>query len=106
MSLAGNIPPSMKELGLLSDEIWFLAGDMSVDSSWYTKRASLASVYAATEVFQTTDQSSDMKDTAQFLDRRLEEVRVLGGAFRNVREWAGFQAMAGVNLARSLGARI
>ena len=106
MSLAGNIPASLKELGLLSDEIWFLAGDTAVDASWYTKRASLASIYAATEAFQTTDQSSDGRDTAEFLDRRLEEARVLGGAYKNVKEWASFQGIAAVNMARSLGVRI
>lgn len=106
MSLAGNIPPSLHELFLLSDEIWFLAGDKAVDASWYTKRASLASVYAATEVYQTTDQSTDNRDTEAFLERRLEEARIMGSAWRNVTEWAGFQAMAGVNLARSWGARI
>ncbi|KFY52757.1 hypothetical protein V497_08450, partial [Pseudogymnoascus sp. VKM F-4516 (FW-969)] len=38
MSLFGNISPSLRELSALSDEIWFLAGDVAVDSSWYTKR--------------------------------------------------------------------
>ncbi|KAI7370948.1 hypothetical protein KC336_g20840, partial [Hortaea werneckii] len=53
MSLAENIPASLRELGRLSDEIWFLAGDQAVDSSWYTKRASLMGVFAATEGFQS-----------------------------------------------------
>ncbi|GAB7366845.1 hypothetical protein MBLNU230_g1015t1 [Neophaeotheca triangularis] len=106
MSLAGNIPPSLKELGLLSDEIWFLAGDTSVDTSWYTKRASLSSVYAATETYQTTDQSTDFRDTEAFLDRRLEELRVVGGAVSNTAQWAGFQGSAFVNLLRSKGVRI
>lgn len=106
MSLAGNIPPSLRELGLLSDEIWFLAGDTSVDTSWYTKRASLASIYAATETYQTTDQSTDFRDTEQFLDRRLEELRVVGGAVSSTAQWAGFQGGAFVNLLRSKGVRI
>jgi ubiquinone biosynthesis protein COQ9 len=106
MSLAENIPSSLRELGALSDEMWFLAGDTWVDSSWYTKRASLAGVYAATEVYQTTDQSTDFKDTEQFLDRRLEEVRVVGGAVSGTLEWAGFQGGALLNLLRSKGVRI
>ena len=48
MSLAGNIPVSMLELAKLSDEIWFLAGDESHDTTWYTKRATLSAVYAST----------------------------------------------------------
>lgn len=106
MSLAGNIPPSLRELFLLSDEIWFLAGDEAVDASWYTKRATLASVYAATETYSTTDQSTEFRDTEAFLDRRLDEVRVVGGAIGNFREWVGYQGIATVNLARSWGMRI
>ena len=106
MSLAENIPASLQELGALSDEIWFLAGDTSVDSSWYTKRASLSGVYAATEIFQTTDQSTEFKDTEQFLDRRLEELRTMGGAVSSTMEWMGFEGGALVNLLRSKGVRV
>ena len=106
MSLGENIPTSLRELGALSDEVWFLAGDTSVDSSWYTKRASLAAVYAATEVYQSTDRSTEFKDTEQFLDRRLEELRNIGGAASNTMEWLGFQGGALVNLLRSKGVRI
>lgn len=106
MSLAENIPKSLKELAALSDEMWFLAGHVSVDSTWYTKRASLSGVYAATEVFQTTDQSTEYRDTEEFLDRRLEEVRVVGGAVGGTIEWASFQAGSVVNLLRSKGVRI
>ena len=106
MSLAENIPASLRELKDLSDEIWFLAGDTSVDSSWYTKRASLAGIYAATEVYQTTDQSKEFKDTEEFLDRRLEELRTVGGAVGSTVEWLGFQGGALVNLLRSKGVRV
>ncbi|KAF7190646.1 Ubiquinone biosynthesis protein coq9, mitochondrial [Pseudocercospora fuligena] len=106
MSLAENIPASLKELGLLSDEMWFLAGDESVDSSWYTKRATLSGVYAASEVFMTSDQSTEFRDTEEFLDRRLEEIRVLGSAVGGTMEWASFQARGVVDLLRSKGVRI
>nr|OQO28187.1 hypothetical protein B0A51_03975 [Rachicladosporium sp. CCFEE 5018] len=106
MSFAENIPASLRELAKLSDEIWFQAGDISVDTSWYTKRASLSSVYAAVEIYQTQDQSTEFKDTEAFLDRRLEEVRILGSSIGNTLQWAGHQAGAFVNLARSKGVRI
>lgn len=47
MSQASTAPTSVAELARLSDEMWFLAGDASVDTSWYTKRAGLAAIYAA-----------------------------------------------------------
>jgi len=106
MALPSNIPPSLSELHALSDEIWYLSGDVSVDTSWYTKRASLSTIYAATELFMTTDKSTDYKDTREFLDRRFKDVQILGGAVGNFAEWAGFTASAGLNVLRSKGVRI
>jgi ubiquinone biosynthesis protein COQ9 len=77
MSLPQNIGSSMQELASLSDEMWFLAGDRSVDFNWYTKRATLSAVYSSTgwefilfskidlylELFMTTDSSGDFEDT-------------------------------------------
>ncbi|CAD0095511.1 unnamed protein product, partial [Aureobasidium mustum] len=48
-------------------------------------------------------ESTDFKDTEEFLNRRLEEARMVGGAWRNVREWMGFQGIATVNMARNFG---
>ena len=47
MGLPENVASSMGELARLADEMWFLAGDRSVDFSWYTKRATLSAVYAS-----------------------------------------------------------
>ena len=106
MAIPSHIPSSIRELALLADEIWFLAGDISVDSSWYSKRASLSTIYASTELFMTTDSSRDFADTEQFLDRRLEEARVVGSTIKDVGKWVGFNAMGVINLVRSKGARI
>lgn len=106
MSLAGNIPASLAELGRLSDEMLYLAGDLSVDSSWYTKRGALASVYAAAEVFQSQDKSPGCVETEGFVDRRLEDVRRIGGAVGSVNEWIGYTGISTVNVLRSLGVRI
>lgn len=106
MSLASNIAPSLAELARLSDEIWYLAGDVKVDTSWYTKRGLLAAVYASTEVFMTQDHSKDFAETEKFLDRRLADVQVLGSTASSVGEWVGFTGQATVNVLRSWGARI
>lgn len=97
---------SLSTLASLSDEIWYLSGDVSVDMSWYTKRASLSTIYAATELFMTTDKSKGFTETRQFLDRRFEDSRVLGGLVGGMGEWAGFQGRAMVNVLRSKGVRI
>jgi len=106
MSLLGNIPASLKELNKLADEIWYLAGDTTVDFAWYTKRASLAAVYASSELFMTTDISKDFVATEEFLDRRLKEVRLVGGTVGGFTQYVGFWAGNSVNLARSWGMRI
>ncbi|KKY15646.1 putative ubiquinone biosynthesis protein mitochondrial precursor [Phaeomoniella chlamydospora] len=105
-SLAGNIPQSLKELSLLSDEIWYLASDTDVTFSWYSKRASLAAIYASTELFMSTDKSKDFQETDEFLDRRLNDVMTVGKAVSGAREYIGFWAGSALNVGRSLGMRI
>ena len=106
MAQPAYVPPSLKELANLADEIWFLAGDTSVDTSWYTKRASLAAIYAAAEVFQTQDRSPGFKDTERFLDERLEDLRMVGTAMSEAGEWIGFTGHSLINVLRSKGVRL
>ena len=106
MAQPSHVPASVKELAALSDEIWFLAGDTAVDSSWYTKRATLSMVYSSSELFMTNDHSPDFVETGKFLDRRLEEVKTVGGTLGSIGQWVGFTASAGVNVLRSKGLRI
>ncbi|PBP19722.1 MAP kinase kinase kinase [Diplocarpon rosae] len=103
MAQPSNIPTAISELASLSDEIWFLAGDTSVDSSWYTKRASLSTIYAATDLFMTTDKSPGYAETREFLGRRLKDSQVLGSTLGAVGQWVGFTASAGLNVLRSKG---
>lgn len=106
MAQPSYVPQSLKELALLADEILYLAGDVSVDPTWYTKRASLSAAYAAAELFMTTDQSPGFRETRAFLRRRLDEAAQAGGAVRSAGEWLGFTASAAVNVLRSKGVRI
>ncbi len=57
-----------------ADAIWTALGDTSRDLNWYTKRATLAAVYAGTVLFWLGDQSEGYADTWAFLDRRIEGV--------------------------------
>jgi ubiquinone biosynthesis protein COQ9 len=106
MSLLENIPASLKELNALSDEIWYLAGDTTVDFSWYTKRASLAAIYASSEMFMTTDKSNGFSETRAFVDRRLEDTQKMGSAVGGFPQYLGFWAANSVHLARSWGMRV
>lgn len=48
MVLPQNSMNTFEQLGELVDEMWFLAGDNSLDLNWYSKRMLLAGVYTST----------------------------------------------------------
>jgi len=62
------------------DGIWYSAGDASTDFSFYTKRATLAGIYAATLLYWLEDKSDGFVDTQAFIDRRLAELKQLTAA--------------------------
>lgn len=57
-----------------ADAMWRLAGDTATDLNHYTKRTTLAALYAATLAVFAEDRSEDHADTRAFLDRRIEGV--------------------------------
>jgi ubiquinone biosynthesis protein COQ9 len=71
------------------DAIWHAAGDVAADFSWYTKRGTLAAVYAATVLFWLRDDSEDDAATLEFLDRRLAGVAAVAGLRRRAGACAG-----------------
>lgn len=106
LAMPKHVPDALRELALLSDEIHFLSGDQSVDTSWYTKRAGLSAIYASTELFMTQDRSANFKETEGFLDRRLEGADALRRMVGDTGRWASVQAMGLVSGLRSKGVRI
>jgi len=54
------------------DEMWFLAGDISTDFNFYSKRAILASIYSATILYWINN--NNLKQTTKFLDNQLAKV--------------------------------
>ncbi len=59
------------------DAIWRGIGDTSTDFNFYTKRALLAGVVAATVLYWLDDQSPDSEDSFTFLDRCIEDIITL-----------------------------
>lgn len=59
------------------DTIWYVAGDRSTDHNFYTKRALLAAVYAATVLYWVDDRSPGFEETWGFLDRRIANVMAI-----------------------------
>ena len=80
LSLPQNAPLAMRLLYETIDGIWYAAGDSATDFSFYTKRATLAGIYAATLLYWLEDRSPGFPDTRAFLDRRLAEAARVGQA--------------------------
>ncbi|PGH30442.1 rpsU-divergently transcribed protein [[Emmonsia] crescens] len=106
MSLPFNIAPSISELYALSSDILHLANDHSVDSSWYTKRLSVATVYASADVFMTEDTSPGFTATKEFVERQLSDVNFVTGSLSEVKRYLGFVAGSVVGVGRSWGMKI
>lgn len=78
LGLPIHAPLAARITAAMVDAVWFAAGDMSADFSWYTKRGILAAVYMPTLLYWLRDASDDNEDTLSFLDRRLEGVARIG----------------------------
>jgi ubiquinone biosynthesis protein COQ9 len=85
LSLPQNVPLAMRLLYETVDGIWYAAGDSATDFSFYTKRATLAGIYAATLLYWLEDRSPGFADTRAFLDRRLAGAARIGQARRRLR---------------------
>lgn len=73
-----HLPGTLSRLGAAADELWWRAGDASTDLHWYSRRALLVSVLAASEVFMLTDASPGLQDTHEFVARRVADVATFG----------------------------
>jgi ubiquinone biosynthesis protein COQ9 len=69
-----NLARTAKICWASADSMWRLAGDTATDYNYYTKRAILASIYAATLTVFVEDESEGKAETRAFLDRRIEGV--------------------------------
>ncbi|KLU84571.1 hypothetical protein MAPG_03611 [Magnaporthiopsis poae ATCC 64411] len=99
-------PECLAELARLADDVWALAGDAAVDPSWYAKRAALSAVYAAAELYMTTDRSPGFRETREFVRRRFAETAEVGRAVSSVGQWLGFTTVSALNVLRSKGVNI
>ena len=106
MSLPSNIPASLCELYALSSDILYLAGDASVDATWYAKRMSVATVYASAEISMTEDKSVGFESTVDFVDRRIHDASSVVDTVGDVKKYIGYIASSVVGAGRSFGMKI
>ena len=77
------------------DRMWRIAGDASVDLSFYTKRATLAGVYSATVLYWLTASDAEPAKVKTFLERRLRDAAIVPKAIAPAKKAAamGFKLM-------------
>lgn len=83
-----------------ADVMWRAAGDETTDLNHYTKRLTLAGVYAATLLVFVGDESEDWAETRAFLARRIEGVMRFE---RAKAQWKGIGAGERLSFARFIG---
>lgn len=71
-ALPTNLTRAAAATARTADAIWRAAGDRSNDFNWYTKRASLTGIYAATLLYWLDDTTEESVDTWDYLHRRLD----------------------------------
>ena len=74
LAMPQNVPLALRISWRTADLMWRIAGDTSTDFNHYTKRMTFSAVYASTLLFWLDDQSEGWRDTAAFLDRRIDDV--------------------------------
>ncbi len=60
------------------DLMWAMAGDRATDASYYSKRGLLLAVWTSTFFYWLEDHSVGLRDSAAFLERRIDNVMQFG----------------------------
>lgn len=74
LAMPQNIPLALRISWRTADHMWRIAGDTSTDFNHYTKRMTLGAVYGSTLLVWLDDDSEGWTQTAEFLDRRIDDV--------------------------------
>jgi ubiquinone biosynthesis protein COQ9 len=74
MAMPQNVAKALKLGWHSADAMWRLAGDTATDLNYYSKRAILAALYAATLLAFVDDRSEGKAESYAFLDRRIDGV--------------------------------
>lgn len=74
LAMPQNLALALRISWRTADVMWRIAGDSSTDFNHYTKRITLGAVYGSTLLFWLDDDSVGWSATAEFLDRRIDNI--------------------------------
>jgi len=74
LAMPQNLALALRISWRTADVMWRIAGDSSTDINHYTKRITLGAVYGSTLLFWLDDDSEGWSATAEFLDRRIDNI--------------------------------
>ena len=69
---------SLKILFNISDEIWFLAGDKSLDFNFYSKRFILMNIYLNSFLYLISQKNTDYNSLENFVEKQIKAVLTFG----------------------------
>ena len=69
---------SLKTLFNISDEIWFLAGDKSLDFNFYSKRFILMNIYLNSFLYLISQKNTDYNNLENFVEKQIKAVLTFG----------------------------
>lgn len=96
MALPQNAGLGARLVWETADTVWTALGDTSDDVNWWTKRATLSSVWGAVVLYWLGDLSEGRADTRAFIDRRIDDVMRFETFKANARRVPGVARLAGL----------
>ena len=67
-----------KTLFDISDEIWFLVGDKSLDFNFYSKRLILMNIYLNSFLYLISQKKRSLKNLEIFVEKQIKAVLTFG----------------------------
>ena len=69
---------SLKTLFNISDEIWYMAGDKSLDFNFYSKRFILMNIYLNSFLYLVSQKNTDLNSLENFVEKQIKAVLTFG----------------------------
>ncbi|KAK6236594.1 hypothetical protein SCA6_011931 [Theobroma cacao] len=91
-----NVSTSIKQLGMLADEIRHAAGYQASDVDCYVKCTVLGGIYSTTETYTLTDGLPEFRDTWLFLDDLVKDAFDLKKTIQEVAKYLAEAVGAGM----------